>query len=125
MKKGKLDNIKAFGCLIPLILLTSITDYIPWWGFVVAVGLFGTIITVRKWKVAGFTTGFLAGLVVWIGANIYFHISLEGNVFEKIGQVLFVPGPVVIIISGVTGGLLTGLALYTGQSVVRQRETSV
>jgi hypothetical protein len=125
MKKGTLDNIKAFGCLIPLILLTSITDSIPWWSFVVAVGLFGTIITVRKWKVAGFSTGFLAGLVVWTGANMYFHITLEGDVFEKIGQVLSVPGPVVIVISGVTGGLLTGLALYTGQSVVYQREASV
>lgn len=121
MKKSTLDNIKTFGCLIPLILLIRMMDSFPWWSFVIVVGLFGTLITIRKWKVAAFTTGFLSGLVIWVCANIYFHMALGGTAFDKIGLVLSVPGPVVILISGVTGGLLTGLALYTGQSVIYRR----
>jgi hypothetical protein len=120
MKKDRLDNIKAFGCLLLLVPLAMMTDRIPWWSFVIVVALFGYIITIRKWKVAAFTTGFLSGLVIWIGANIFFHIIFGGTVFEKLGQVMFIPGFVVILLSGVIGGLLTGLALYTGKSAVKR-----
>lgn len=122
MKKSTLDNIKAFVCLIPLILLVRMTDRIPWWSFVIAVGIFGIITAIKKWQVAAFGIGFLAGLVVWIGASIYFHITLGGAVFNKIGVVLSVPGPVVVLLSGLIGGLLTGLALYTGRSAIRFKE---
>ena len=120
MKKDKFDNIKAFGCLLLLVPLAMMIDGIPWWSFVIVVSLFGYIITIRKWKVAVFSIGFLSGLVVWIGANIYYHTIFGGTVFEKLGQVMFIPGFVVFFLSGVIGGLLTGLALYTGQSVVKR-----
>jgi len=120
MKKNRLDNIKAFGCLLLLVPLAMMINGIPWWSFVIAVTLFGTIITICKWKVAAFSIGFLAGLVVWIGTNLYYHMIFGGTVFEKLGQVLFIPGFVVFLLSGVIGGLLTGLALYTGQSVVKR-----
>ncbi|HEY1165289.1 MAG TPA: hypothetical protein VGE90_08970 [Chitinophaga sp.] len=122
MKKNTRDNIKAFVCLIPLILLIRMTDRIPWWSFVILVSIFGILTALWKWKVSAFATGFLAGLVVWIGASIYYHMTLGGTVLNKIGVVLFVPGPVVILISGVIGGLLTGLALYTGRTAIRVKE---
>jgi hypothetical protein len=93
---------------------------IPWWSFVIVVSLFGFIITIRKWKVAAFSIGFLSGLVVWTGANLYYHTVFGGSVFEKLGQVMFIPEFVVFLLSGVIGGLLTGLALYTGKSAVKQ-----
>lgn len=125
MIKNKLDNIKAFGCLLLLIPLAMIVDSIPWWSFLIVVVLFGYITTILKWKVAAFTIGFLSGLVIWIGANIYFHIIFGGTAFEKMGQVMFVPGALVILLSGVIGGLLTGLALYTGKSVVNSIEEPI
>lgn len=118
MKKSTLDTIKTFCCLIPLIILTRMIATIPWWSFVIPVALFGTFITFRQWQVATFFTGFLSGLVIWVCANIYFHTAAGGNAFDKIGLVLSVPGPLVILISGIIGGLLTGLALYTGQSAI-------
>ncbi len=120
MKKNMVDNIKAFGCLMLLLPLAMMINGIPWWSFVIVVSLFGYIITIRKWKVATFSIGFLSGLVVWTGANMYYHTIFGGTVFEKLGQVMFIPGFVVLLISGVTGGLLTALALYTGQSAVKR-----
>ena len=104
--------------MIPLILLTRMITTIPWWSFIIPVAVFGAFITIRKWQVATFFTGFLSGLVIWVCANIYFHTVFGGSAFNKIGLVLSVPGPLVILISGITGGLLTGLALYTGQSAI-------
>ncbi|RBL90074.1 hypothetical protein [Chitinophaga flava] len=120
MSKTTLDSIKAFCCLVPLILLVRMTDSIPWWSFVVVVGFFGAFISIRKWSVAAFGTGFLAGMLVWVAANIYFHIALGGSVFNRIGLTLSVPGPVVILISGIIGGLLTGLALFTGKAAIKR-----
>jgi hypothetical protein len=120
MKKGKPDNIKAFGCLLLLVPMAMMINGIPWWSFVIVVSLFGFIITIRKWKVAAFSIGFLSGLVVWTGANLYYHTVFGGSVFEKLGQVMFIPEFVVFLLSGVIGGLLTGLALYTGKSAVKQ-----
>lgn len=85
----------------------------------IGVGLFGAATAIWKWKVSAFVTGFLAGLVVWAGASLYFHYTLGGHVLDKIGVLLFVPGPVVILLSGIIGGLLTGLALYTGRTAIR------
>lgn len=120
MKKEKLYNIKTFGCLLLLVPPSMMINGIPWWSFIVVVMLFGYIITLRKWKVATFPTGFLSGLIVWIGANIYYHTIYGGTVFDKLGQVMFIPGFVVYLLSGVIGGLLTGLALYTGKCAVKQ-----
>ncbi len=120
MKKKLGDNLKAFGCLLLLAPLVMMIPGMPWWSFVIVVSLFGYIITLRKWKVATFSIGFLSGLVVWIGVNTYYHIIFGGSVFEKLGQVMMMPGFVVLLVSGVTGGLLTGLALYTGQAAVKR-----
>lgn len=125
MKKIGVDNIKALGCLLVLMPLVMMINSIPWWSFVVVVALFGFITTILKWRVAAFGIGFLSGLLIWIGASLYFHLIFGGNVFEKIGQVLFVPGFMVILLSGIIGGLLTGVALYTGQSAMHRAEKPV
>lgn len=125
MQKKLLDNIKAGCCLVLLIVLIRMVDSIPWWSFLIPVGLFGMLITSWKWEVATFTTGFLSGLVIWVAASIYYHLRLGGSAFEKLGAVMSVPGPVVVLAAGMIGGLLTGLALYTGSIVLfRQADRS-
>jgi len=61
-------------------------------------------------------------MVAWIGVSIHFHIALDGTVFNRIGVLLFVPGPVAILLSGLTGRLLADLALYTGRSMIYPKE---
>ena len=125
MKKDRVDNIKAFACLIILVPLAMMINGLPWYSFLIVVSLFGFIITICQWKVAAFSIGFLSGLVVWIGANIYYHTIFGGTVFEKLAQVMFIPEFVVFLLSGVIGGLLTGLAFYTGQSAVKRVEKPI
>lgn len=120
MKIDWVDNIKALACLILLMPLAMMIKGIPWYSFLIVVALFGFIITIRKWKVAAFSIGFLSGLAVWIGANMYYHLIFGGTVFEKLAKVMFIPEFAVFLLSGVIGGLLTGLALYTGQSAVKR-----
>jgi hypothetical protein len=122
MKKKTRDNIKTALLLIPLIILTRLIDTLPWWIFVIPVLALGVTITLKKWEISSFSVGWLCGFLIWIGANLYFDQMLDGDILTKIGRLLSVPKIVVLLVSGIIGGLLTGLALYTGKAAVYKRE---
>ena len=105
---------------IPIKLIAQL----PWWTFVIPVLIFGIYITRKKREVPAFPVGFLTGFIIWCGSNLYFDILSNGITMNKIGLLLTVPKIVVIVISGLIGGLLTGLALYTGKSIASQAPIS-
>jgi len=125
MKKKSSDNIKTILITLVIILATRIIKGLPWWSFVVPLLAFGLLITIKQWKVASFWVGFLCGFVVWSGANLYFDLTLKGNILPRIGLLISVPGIVIILMAGVIGGVLTGLALYTGKSIIKGKEAGL
>jgi hypothetical protein len=113
-----LDNIKSILIIIILVVLTSIIGSLPWWSFVIPVLILGMIITFRKWNVSTFPIGFLSGFIIWFGGNLYFNSMSMGIILTKIALLFTVPKIVVLLISGLIGGLLTGLALYAGKNII-------
>lgn len=122
MKKNIIDTVKTISLILVIIMLTGMIDGLPWWSFVVPVLILGVIISYRKWNVAGFAVGFIAGFIIWFMANLYFDITLGGTILNKIGLLLSVSKITVLVFSGIIGGVLTGLALYTGKSIVSEKE---
>ncbi len=125
MKKRRLDNLKALLLTGFLLLLTRMINSLPWWIFVIPVLTLGIVITIKKWEVSSFSVGFIAGFLVWFGANLYFDLTLNGIILGRVGLLLAVPKFVVLLISGVIGGLLTALALYTGKSIVAEKRVEL
>ena len=119
MKSKNTDNIKAAAIVIVLTVLTGMTSYLPWWSFIVPVLVFGIVAASLQWKVSGFPIGFLSGFLVWFGMNLYLHMVSNGLVFNRMGRLFSIPGILVILVSGIIGGLLNGVALYTGVRVVK------
>jgi hypothetical protein len=117
MKKNVFDNIKTI-LIIILTTLTCLIESLPWWSFVIPVVILGIIITFRTWDVLIFPIGFLSGFITWFGANLYFDMTSNAIVLNKMALLLTVNKIVVLLISGLIGGLLTGLALYTGKSII-------
>jgi hypothetical protein len=111
---NKSDNIKTALLLVPVVILSRQLEYIPWWSFVIPVMGLGITITLLKWEVSCFFVGFLCGFLIWSGMNFYFHLVFEGLIVEKFG----IASVILILSSGILGGLLTGLALYTGKKMV-------
>jgi hypothetical protein len=105
-------NVKTFFLIVLLLLLLMPIDSIPWWSFVIPVSALGAIIGIRKWKVSTFFVGFLSGLSVWLGGNVVFHFYYGGILLRKMSGEYVVVG---LLIAGILGGLVTGLALYTGK----------
>ena len=122
MKRNTVDNIKAFFITSALVMLGCMANSLPWWSFLVPVLIFGIVITFLRWEVAGFPVGFLSGFVIWLAVNVYFDM-IYNSVFYRLGLLLSVPKIIVLLIAGVTGGLLTALALYTGKSMFSPNAT--
>lgn len=117
MKRKISDQIKAVVILTILIVITRRIEDLPWWFFVLPVLIFGVIIAFVKWNVSTFGVGFLVGFLIWLGADLYFSVFYGGIILGKIAMVLSMPKIAVIIISALIGGLVTGLALYTGARI--------
>ena len=118
MKKKNAENLKTVLLVFILVIFTRMIRGLPWFTFVVPVAILGLVITLKKWEVPCFAIGFITGFVIWLGADIYFDSILTGNVIRRVAVLMSVSKPVVFLISGTIGGVLTGLALYTGKSVV-------
>lgn len=122
MQKKHKDNIKTVILLLAIVIGTGMIESIPWWSFVVPVLALGVVITIRKWKTSFFLMGFLSGFLAWFGASLYYHASFNGTVFNRFGEA---PKMALLVVSGLIGGILTGLALYTGKAIVFDKTAEV
>ena len=117
MEKKSSESLKTISLTILIIILTARIAALPWWFFVIPVLALGLVVTLRNWTIPSFAVGLLSGFITWFGASIYFNKTLGGNTLIKIASLMSLPEFVVLIGSGLIGGLLTGLALYTGKCI--------
>jgi hypothetical protein len=122
MSQHTSGNLKTIAILIPAIILIKLIDALPWWSFIIPVLSLGIATGVMQWRVSGFLIGFLCGFFIWLGGNLYFHFAYNGQLLEKIGTA---PKIIVLLVSGLVGGLLTGLALYTGRSIAINKKAAL
>lgn len=101
-----------------LIFLVKSFTWLPWWSFVVPIWALGIVISLRKGPVAGFPVGFITGFLIWSLTNLYYDTAINGHVLERISLLLSVHKTVVLLGAGVIGGLVTGLALHIGNSML-------
>jgi hypothetical protein len=119
MKKKIVDSLKTVVIIFVFVFLCNLIAEIPWWGFIIPVMGLGTFITRKQWHVSFFFTGFLCGFLIWVGGNLFYHWHLPGHIFTKFRPAA---GVLLLLASGVAGGLVTGLALYTGKSIVYDKK---
>ena len=63
-------------------------------------------------------------LSTWGGQALYVHIANEGILSTRIAEMLGVGSPlIVVLITGVLGGLVSGLATLTGSLATKKKRT--
>ncbi|HVI46693.1 MAG TPA: hypothetical protein VM802_17575 [Chitinophaga sp.] len=122
MKKKIQSTISVTLAAALLTLLSGALLPYPWWAFIIPLVLLGAALKWWQLRFYYFLPGFLAGFIVWAGANFFYDATLHGTVFLRMGQLLGTPPFVVPLLAGLAGGLLGGLALYTGSAFVAIRE---
>jgi hypothetical protein len=114
----KTKNYLLVLCVVIIVTVICITQAVinlAWWSFVMPVMVLGAFIRYRKWLISSFPVGALAGFFTWAGVNGYFEQRYHSLILHKMASVYNFPFVVFLLIAGLLGGLLTGLALYTGE----------
>ncbi|WP_421773190.1 hypothetical protein [Gracilimonas sp.] len=101
--------------LTVLILITAflLNLFLPWWSIVIPGLVFGWWF--NKKPGTSFVFGFLALFFLWGGQALYIHFANNAILSTRIAEMLQVGSPLlVVLITGVLGGLVSGLATLTG-----------
>ncbi|MBO6523252.1 MAG: hypothetical protein JJ971_05455 [Balneolaceae bacterium] len=99
-------------------VLIAITAFLlniifPWWSIAIPGLIFGYLF--KKKAHVSFGWGFLAVFLLWGGQALYIHFANNGILSTRIAEMLGVGSPyLVILITGVLGGLVSGFATLTG-----------
>jgi hypothetical protein len=118
MNKNNRNNFKAVLIISVLILITKSVALLPWFSFTIPLFVFGIWLSFSDWNINSFFAGFITGFLIWFGGNVYFDLTLKDDSLYRIGQMVSVPKIFVIFISGILGGLLSGLSVYAGKSFI-------
>lgn len=70
-----------------------------------------------------FSLYFTAGLLSWIGAALYLHLSGSGLLLNRMAQMLHLPAFTLFAFTGIIGGILSGLAGLVVSSRTKQKPT--
>ncbi|MFY0608509.1 MAG: hypothetical protein JXR10_17460 [Cyclobacteriaceae bacterium] len=105
--------------LIRIILIISLTYfasmYSPWWIIIIISGLVSFGIYGSGFNV--FISGFLGGGILWLTTAWFLDFSTNGILSDRIIQLFPLEDPfMLILITGLIGGLAAGLGAITGNS---------
>jgi hypothetical protein len=109
-----MKKILVLAILIAVSVLFHMIAFFPWWCFTIPVFLLGIVLPLKKWRVQSFFWGFAAGFFEWLGCTIYFEIIHKGEIMEMLAETISLNFYLLHIFVGFIGGLLVGLAFYSG-----------
>lgn len=109
--------------LLLLILILSIVAqlFLPWWSIAVVCFL------VAAWKARhgghAFLAGFGAIALTWLGAALFWHLTTNGTLSERVAAMMTVNSPWVlmmatVVIGGVVGGISAMSGFYVRRAVL-------
>ena len=109
-----------------LFLLLLITGFLtgiflpallPWWTFVPIAALGGLLLTKRPG--VAFVAGFLGTFLLWLVFTAYLHTQTDGLLSNRMAELLPLAGSgwLMVIVTSLLGGLLSGLAAWSGWNI--------
>jgi hypothetical protein len=114
--------------LITAIVLTAFLAYVlgvystlPWWSFAFTSLIVAIAVHQRPWK--AFVAGFLGLFLLWSGMAVLKDAANDHVLSTKVAGILPMGGSylVLILVTGIVGGLVSGLAGLTGSFLRRSR----
>lgn len=104
--------------LFTIVCISSVSvqmvNFLPWWSFLCLVFFLGIILPVKKARFSVFLLGFFAGATSWILPMFYYQFRYSGEIMSVFADCLDIHLVALMICIGILGGLISGLALYSG-----------
>lgn len=98
-------------------LLVSLVSFLPWYSFVVVAFLIAIVAKQQPFK--SFLSGFIALFLLWVIWSLIKDIPNQHILSTKVANILPLKGNVtlLVIITGLVGGLLGGFGALTGSFI--------
>ncbi len=100
--------------LIQLILIAVLAFILelllPWWSIAIAAFMGGIAFNTR----ANFAAGFLGIALLWLLYALMMDFNSAAPLAERVSKVLFISKPVLLLVTGVIGGLVGGFGAMAG-----------
>jgi hypothetical protein len=117
MKTPFVKKIILFAVITMMQIITQFIYILPWWSFIIPLLFICVFINVKKMKVHTFLIGFLCGFLIWSCGNFYLGVVKDNILIYKIAQLMALSKVTIVLISGLIGGVLSGLSIYTGDKI--------
>ena len=98
--------------VVTLLVAAAVGFFFPWWSMVLAAGVVGSCVYYRR-SFASFLAGLLAVALLW-GGYAFYLAGADTGLLERFAQLFGTSGAALPYISALFGGLLAGLAAWTG-----------
>ena len=103
-----------------LAFVLGVYSTLPWWSF--AVSSLAVSIAIRQRPGRSFLSGFLGLFLLWAGMALVKDAANEHILSAKVATILPLGGSylVLILVTGIVGGLVSGLAALTGSYLAKR-----
>lgn len=99
-----------------LIIAFLLNLFLPWWSIALPGLVLGYVFNQNP--LPSFGWGFMALFLLWGGQALYTHYANDAILSTRIAEMLSIGSPLlVVLITGIIGGLVSGLATLTGSLV--------
>src|SRR5687768_10092064 len=99
--------------LLLLILSFALQWVLPWWILVILA--FALAFWLANKAGSAFWAGFLGISMGWLGLSLFYHIHNDGLLTSRVATLFTLPQPwLLLLVTALLGGLLGGLAAFTG-----------
>ena len=102
-----------------LAFVTGVFTVLPWWSFAITSLIVALAIHLRPGR--AFLAGFLGLFLLWAGIALFKDAANEHLLSVKVAQILPLGGSylVLIVVTGIVGGLVSGFAALSGSYLRR------
>lgn len=106
--------------LVILVLGFLLGHYVAWWGVAIAAFIGGVFVR----NSASFLGGFLGIGILWFAGALWITGSAATNYIAEVASILKASTTIILLVTGLIGGLLGGLAALGGSLLRTPRKSS-
>lgn len=98
------------------LLAAALQSFFPWWSVAIAGFLISSMVYTKG--ISSFFAGFIAVFLLWSVKAYFIDVANEQILSTRVAALFTITPKLLIVITGVIGGIVTGLASLTGTTFV-------
>jgi hypothetical protein len=105
--------------IIIAIAATALEMFLPWWSIAIAAAAGGYFVKTK----ANFLAGFISVALLWIGYAYMLEANAAAPLAERVASIFSITKPLLILVTGILGGLVGGFAAMAGGSLKKEKRS--